>query len=169
MILAVAGLGFFVVLLFILLAISYTREGTKVNWDEAPPWPPFPAYPSPPPPPNPPAPPNPPPSPPNPPPPPSPPPSPPSPPPPPPSPPPSPPPPPPSPPSPPPPTSCGTVGVCVMEANGLNRCEFEPAGGTRIECWTAAANPLTTSAGGDCTGLACYFTTAADVNEMCVC
>jgi hypothetical protein len=56
-----------------------------------------------------------------------------------------------------------------MEANGLNRCEFEPAGGTRIECWTAAANPLTTSAGGDCTGLACYFTTAADVNEMCVC
>ena len=164
--------GVFIIILFILLALSNaaTQDALEnnANW-EMPPFPPFPAYPSPPPPPfpsPPPTPPAPPPSPPAPPPPPSPLPPPPSPPPPPaPSPPPAPAPPPPS----PPPPACTAAGACYMSADGGQVCQYKAIGSATFDsCFNQDGTQLVGS-GGSCGGQTCYFTNPARADSQCTC
>ena len=164
--------GVFIIILFILLALSNaaTQDALEANANWVmPPFPPFPAYPSPPPPPfpqPPPSPPSPPPSPPFPPPPPSPLPPPPSPPPP--WPPPLPPAPAPPPPSPPPP-ACTAAGACYMSADGGQVCQYKAIGSATFDsCFNPDGTQLVGS-GGSCGGRTCYFTNPARADSQCTC
>ena len=56
-----------------------------------------------------------------------------------------------------------------MTADDNRYCQFDPTGDQgRQNCYKADGS-LLVGAPGNCIGMTCYFTTSADVNQMCVC